>query len=142
MVFVSLADRRETTRRLAPVLVVVALALSCTRPVSVAIDTEGATRLPFGGDIGVEGTLARVVRTPAGDVAADTAVVVAETYLVRRDGKAPNVYRINGRYDPARADARFALPEASVDVVYSVLVLPHRRPQALVPAEFFRPKTR
>jgi hypothetical protein len=110
---------------------------ACDRPLVVNIDTAGAKRMTLRGELEVEGTLKRSIQNGDRLTAKGVAVVVQETWLIRREKADPPAYRILGLYDPAKAAEGLTLPVGSLDVIYMGSVLPDRVVQVLVPADEF-----
>jgi hypothetical protein len=89
------------------------------------------------GEVEVEGTLKRSVQNGDRLAAKGVAVVVQETWLIRREKADPPAYRILGLYDPTKAAEGLMLPAGSLDVYFMATVLPDRVVQVIVPADEF-----
>ena len=148
----SLARRPQEFRRRSPsrsapsrrpflllAVLTATLALAgCDRPLVVNVQVNGAQRMTLRGDLEAEGTLKRSIQNGDRLAAKGVAVVVQETWLVRREKADPPAYRILGLYDPAKAAEGLMLPAGSLDVYYQAAVMPDRVVQVIVPAEEFQ----
>lgn len=131
--------RSRFRRRVSLLLFAAAITLAgCDRPLVVEVQVNGAQRLTLRGDLEVEGTLKRSIQNGDRMAAKGVAVVVQETWLVRREKAEPPAYRILGLYDPAKAAEGLMLPAGALDVYFQAAVLPDRVVQVIVPIEEFQ----